>query len=63
MDVSLVLNFTILKIKDWILYIMSDEVILSVAKDFQNIFEGIGKSSLIEETTMELTPTARIPLA
>lgn len=42
---------------------MSDEVILSVAKDFQNIFEGIGKSSLIEETTMELTPTARIPLA
>lgn len=63
MDVSLVLNFTILKIKDWILYIMSDEVILSVAKDFQSIFEGIGKSSLIEETVMDLTPTARIPLA
>lgn len=42
---------------------MSDEVILSVAKDFQSIFEGIGKSSLIEETVMDLTPTARIPLA
>ena len=46
-----------------LIYIMSDEVILSVAKDFQSIFEGIGKSSLIEETVMDLTPTARIPLA
>ena len=42
---------------------MSDEVILSVAKDFQSIFEGIGKSSLIEETTMELTPMVLIPSA
>lgn len=37
---------------------MSDEFILSVAKDFQSIFEDIGKSSLIEETVMDLTPTA-----